>query len=471
MRKLLADTSISNNPKIIEELKKAGWKSTTAYRQEKGTRCYQFGVLYRFENSSVLKQTSYSKRVTDKQVTHYATGKTAENKAFEAGSNLTMGNPSSRFEPPYPDIAFSFSTLPSIKNMLSNEFRITIALDTEYVTGSADDEISREIITWQFAFWNPVNIDQIVEVIFYSLNGNRLPLSFALSWMIENFHLTNYPQVSLSEKGIDYRETQRWVSHSRKSGKDSHNYARQIYSTSKEAIECCDNPAEKEALLNCNLNRQDKNYNPSDQSAWCLGYYNSFGDSDKSAIPVTLICHSNKADLTSFDLTGWNFLHKLKDIQGGMLSLKPQYIHPRTCSWHWRFYPIQISFRDTLCYAPPKKKKLEHLGNIVNIYKHEISKKELADMSSFLLSNPVKYMEYAITDSIIVLQYSTALWGQNQTMPLTVSSAAVRSAVPQLSKALNVLPDNANDFDRKFRGLTRISHGRQLIINTINLLT
>lgn len=118
MRKLLADTSISNNPKIIEELKKAGWKSTTAYRQEKGTRCYQFGVLYRFENSSVLKQTSYSKRVTDKQVTHYATGKTAENKAFEAGSNLTMGNPSSRFEPPYPDIAFSFSTLPSIKNML-----------------------------------------------------------------------------------------------------------------------------------------------------------------------------------------------------------------------------------------------------------------------------------------------------------------------------------------------------------------
>lgn len=98
MRKLLADTSISNNPKIIEELKKAGWKSTTAYRQEKGTRCYQFGVLYRFENSSVLKQTSYSKRVTDKQVTHYATEKTAENKAFEAGSNLTMGNPSSTIE-------------------------------------------------------------------------------------------------------------------------------------------------------------------------------------------------------------------------------------------------------------------------------------------------------------------------------------------------------------------------------------
>ena len=30
MRKLLADTSISNNPKIIKELKKAGRKSTTA---------------------------------------------------------------------------------------------------------------------------------------------------------------------------------------------------------------------------------------------------------------------------------------------------------------------------------------------------------------------------------------------------------------------------------------------------------
>lgn len=55
MRKLLADTSISNNPNILEELKKAGWKSTTAYRQEKGTRCYQFGVLYRFENSSVIE--------------------------------------------------------------------------------------------------------------------------------------------------------------------------------------------------------------------------------------------------------------------------------------------------------------------------------------------------------------------------------------------------------------------------------
>ena len=167
MRKLLADTSISNNPKIIEELKKAGWKSTTACRQEKGTRCYQFGVLYRFENSSVLKQTSYSKRVTDKQVTHYAIEKTAENKAFEAGSNLTMGNPSSQFEPQYSDIAFSFSALPSIKNMLSNVFSITIALDTEYVTVPDNNELSREIITWQFAFWNPDNIEQIVEVIFY----------------------------------------------------------------------------------------------------------------------------------------------------------------------------------------------------------------------------------------------------------------------------------------------------------------
>ena len=114
MRKLLADTSISNNPKILEELKKAGWKTTTAYRQEKGTRCYQFGVLYRFENSSVIEPPNHSICVTDKQVTHYAIEKTAENKAFEAGSNLTMGNPSSRFEPQYSDIAFSFSALPSI---------------------------------------------------------------------------------------------------------------------------------------------------------------------------------------------------------------------------------------------------------------------------------------------------------------------------------------------------------------------
>lgn len=60
MRKLLADTSISNNPKILEELKKAGWKTTTAYRQEKGTRCYQFGVLYRFENSSVIEPPNHA---------------------------------------------------------------------------------------------------------------------------------------------------------------------------------------------------------------------------------------------------------------------------------------------------------------------------------------------------------------------------------------------------------------------------
>ena len=80
-----------------------------------------------------------------------------------------MGNPSSRFEPQYSDIAFSFSALPSIKNMLSNEFSITIALDTEYVTVPDNNELSREIITWQFAFWNPDNIEQIVEVIFYSL--------------------------------------------------------------------------------------------------------------------------------------------------------------------------------------------------------------------------------------------------------------------------------------------------------------
>ena len=99
MRKLLADTSISNNPKILEELKKAGWKSTTAYRQEKGTRCYQFGVLYRFENSSILEHPNHTKCVTDTQVTHYSSGKTAKNKALEAGSNPTMGNPSSRFEP------------------------------------------------------------------------------------------------------------------------------------------------------------------------------------------------------------------------------------------------------------------------------------------------------------------------------------------------------------------------------------
>lgn len=93
MRKLLADTSISNNPNILEELKKAGWKSTTAYRQEKGTRCYQFGVLYRFENSSVIEPPNHSICVTDKQVTHCTTGKAAENKTFEAGFKPDYGKP------------------------------------------------------------------------------------------------------------------------------------------------------------------------------------------------------------------------------------------------------------------------------------------------------------------------------------------------------------------------------------------
>ena len=103
---------------------------------------------------------------------------------------------------------------------------------------------------------------------------------------------------------------------------------------------------------------------------------NDFGDYRKCALEITLVCHAGIVDLSAFkdDIFGFrkkngHIMPYLKSIQGGMASIYPYFTNVPTAKEYWKFYPVNILFRDTMCFAPAEGKSLAILGNCVDVPK------------------------------------------------------------------------------------------------------
>ena len=374
-----------------------------------------------------------------------------------------------------PDTGNDLTNMPSIALMRANPARNFIfAVDCEYYYDGKDD---RYILTYQCAFLSVDHPGKIEQVIFYSLKGDRLDLGVCLSWVIGEYNLLSHAEINVKhmpESGVARDWTKVWrVPVINKKG-------RRVVGKFKSQAEAISNTCDdgvREFLSGFDRDHQLKRDPITNEPREPGGFEFDWGSSNKFALPVTVLFHSARNDLSGFahgSRYAADLMVRVSDVQGGLVSLRDMYLHPASCVNHTRFYPIRLSMRDTMCFAPEGKKHLEDLGEVVQVPKMDVvdtdfgrkllaravpardaSKYIMKHMDEFLVGDPVGFMEYSSRDAVVTLCYASALWGFNCEMPVTITSASARMAH-------GIIGGVVGDVDKNYRGLMKVSHGKTL---------
>lgn len=460
-----ADISLHENfEEIIPKLKEAGWKHLTLkVRKGAGYTEDKFGIFIRDITNPLKQQKSIvnqKEKFTNDTISEKKQGLTksqesanhaALNVPEEVGVGNDYGCPIVEIDPRPPENAAvkTLGDIPTVARMKEEESRLVIAIDTEFVY----DSDGRKILTWQFAF---IGDDSSVvhQVVFYSLQGDRLTLSLAISWLISFFQLYNLSFSNLKNKGFLRRETRRWtVPRVDDRGKLTTVTCR----TYDEALAACNDAAFFERLKESTSSHR---LNPDVDGD--VGYVNDYSDYNDRSLPVTLLFHTGIADLTGFGFTDFDkdVLRRVSSVSGGLVSILGFYTYPSDVYRYWNFYPIHVVIRDTMCFAPAKKKSLENLGKSIGVEKLSLMDGySKDDMCRYMVEQPVDFMEYAINDALVTLLYASELWGYNKSMPLTVSGAAVKASVPVLQRYFELEVGDKKGYNMLFRGLKSVKKG------------
>ena len=457
-----ADTSLHNNAKtLFYQLRQAGWRyRSVEIDQGHGYKVTKFGAYVRdIENPLLLgrnNEKNFSNDATAEKKSDVMMNKESSNDAGFGGVKLVgvempYGRPQGISDPQANKALIkTLGDIPSVALMRDGlGDSLVIAIDTEYYYGSD----GRKILTWQFAF---VSFDNTVihEVVFYSLDGQRLTLGLSLSWLVYTYGLYCLPFSKLDNKGYYYRDTRRWVVPVK--DVDGKTVMKSCL-TYKEALEVCNDEVYLGRLKDAGC-RHKKNLKKEND----VGYINDFREFNPSALSVTLLFHTAIADLTGFGFEDFDkdVLSRVSSVGGGLVSLQGFYIHPITPERYWTFYPIAISIRDSMCFAPAKQKSLESLGKAIGVPKLTLMDGySKDDMLRYLLEQPAAFMEYAINDAVVTLLYASSMWGYLTEMPVTLSSAAVRAAVPVIKRYFGLKENDKKGFNFMFKGLKTVKKG------------
>ena len=316
------------------------------------------------------------------------------------------------------------------------------------------------------------------------MSEKKLPFSLILNYIIEKYGI--YHSLSKSptaEEGFSYFRTHRWLVPVR----NKNGQVKQKYFTSFEDAKekCCDPDVLHELESITRWKKADVVINPDtpvgkevtyepECKGFPIGYLNVYTEADKHAIPVTLVCHTGSADVTTLDYSNTyekDMMLRLSQIQGGLMTLKSYYMHNPVLSNHRYFYPVELSVRDTMGFAPAKKKRLKDLGDVLGVPKLEVPLPYTKDdMLTYMLGDTVGFSEYAINDSVIALLYSSELWGENKEMPITVSSASGKAAVPVIKEYFGIDQKDTESFNQQYRGLKTVKKGLVPNPNNFGLL-
>ncbi|WP_169304473.1 hypothetical protein [Slackia heliotrinireducens] len=405
--------------------------------------------------------------------------------------------------PPAVSLPLDLSTLPTIRAIRSPRAEFVIALDTEfhYITPKGRERL---MLTWQYAFAEPANPDIWHEVVFYAVSADkRLGFHRAIAYIMERFgivgQLSALGATTCPEDGYMYAASRVWIVPDH----DLHGAGWDAYDPDEkgrcsgwvkcksfdEALDVVGDPAFKDeyeelvmvydlyvdSLVRGGMGkkaaeRQARGSHPArcklkvdletGEPVTLAGYRNEFGGFHRKgqAVPVTVVCHAAKADLTAYtddaDDYEKDMLLRVANIQGGLMTLQPYTANPHLAASWWRFYPLNVTIRDTMGHAPAKLKSLEALGEAVGVPKVHLPQGYSKDhMDAFLKGDPVAFFEYAAQDAVATLAYASAMYVENRAMPVTMSSAAAKSMRISM-KGYFGITSNA-EFDRVWRGLVR----------------
>ena len=179
----------------------------------------------------------------------------------------------------------------------------------------------------------------------------------------------------------------------------------------------------------------------------------------ESVIPVTIICHTGKADISVFRRSKFDIdlLRKIGEIQGGWMSTENVMFtaaNDKNRNYYWLF---NLSIRDTLGLTPADNKSLKALGKVIGKPKIELPGNAIEHIASYALLDPVGYYRYAMNDADIVVSFCSELFQCNHAVPMTLSSAAASSMYGSIKQYFGVT--KKADYDRIYRGLEMLDEG------------
>lgn len=298
-----------------------------------------------------------------------------------------------------------FGDLPTVRAMSTNQFAPVVAFDTEF---TYLDDGSRRIDSYQFSLVDPENSDWRVDVVLLPLVDGRLAIEDSLAVVVRESGLWRVAGLQ-DWRGVPRRDF--WV---------TGNYRASMMALYK-----------------------------------------------KHRIQIVLAGHYLPADLTTFarpvrqrgDGRYDDILRRVTSASGGLVSLKPIRMVRRTDEHGSgsRWLPLSITVRDTMGQSAPGMKSLEALGAVCGVPKLSVGD-AIADMTGLRRDRLVEFLEYGANDSVIVLEYLTALWGIDAVPPVTLSGGGAHALRAGIKKCWGIVPSNA-EFMARFQGLVRIDNG------------
>lgn len=432
------------NQNLEELVKEKGWKKT---------------VIGQFRSSGQIKEiNSYTLYVREtpfgdflKKTPFQTPLKQAENSIntgfFDRGSITSMGNPYNELTPEdlpsespagLPELA-DFKKFPCLMAARPNKPCILIGYDSEWQTLSRD----RNMLSWQFAV---VWYNKLIEFCFLKNECEyNLSLSMALGCILDY----------IGVESVDVRKITRYKYCT---GWSDNKPVTVITDDLQEAKENCVYTYKNGGFTRDLVVEQPDKYENRSNRDW--SWFHRYLDYDiVGSVRVTLVCHAGIGDLSGLSYEDKELFRYLTPVQGGLINLYPTKIVVRSLKNvnHLSLYPISLTVSDTMCHAPANGKSLEHLGAVLGIPKYDLPVETKEHMQDLLVKDPVTFLEYASTDSVITLLYASALYGYNNTPPATITSASARVIKNAMMSYFGC--DNSVLFNMVYRGLKKVSHG------------
>lgn len=325
-----------------------------------------------------------------------------------------------------------FESYPSLASARIGRPAIVIAYDSEWFHEGGDGSSPREILSWQFAV---IKGEFLHEFVFLRKTGkHKLSLELAVGRILD----------FLQVKPTDVRKVRRYASLGDidpASGRRTENWFR----TRQEAVEA-------------SRSLYDDRKRVKTRRDW----------SQVASIPVVLLCHSGKVDISALDQGRKGCRDILKcctEVQGGLISLQPAMLYVNSLSPKYNrdsnffphAYPVSLRVADTMCHAPAGMKSLKALGEVVGWRKVELGEGVISRMDQLLMDDPRKYFEYASNDSVVTLLYASSLYGYNRQIPVTVTSAAAGIMKGIMKGYLGARTEK--EYELLYRGLRTVGHG------------
>ncbi len=299
--------------------------------------------------------------------------------------------------------------IPSFRVIQSNSMSLNIGFDTEFQDYRDGFEKNRRVLSLQMT----IAIGETLIRYFFlvdpryqevTADGGMIPLKLCLSDILADLKKCYFPDFPLVlKRDIQYKEKP-WKDH--------------------ESYKVVDFKAMKDSIL-----------------------------------PITIICHTGKADISVFRRSKYDIdiLRKLGEIQGGWMTTEYVYFTAANDKYRNYYWLVNLCVRDTLGLTPADNKSLKALGNVIHRPKIELPGKVIEHMAAFAVSNPVEYYKYAMNDADIVVSFCAELFQCNHAVPMTLSSAAASAMYASIKEYFGV--KKKADYDRIYRGLEMLDEG------------